>query len=67
MCIVVFNVVDECIITSLFEKTRVSAPTGAVLQIGNGCTSIITQTKPASRVEYRESMLFQLFLVEHVD
>jgi hypothetical protein len=30
-------------------------------------TSIITQTKPASRVEYRESMHFQLFLVEHVD
>jgi hypothetical protein len=25
------------------------------------------QTKPASRVEHRKSMLFQLFLVEHVD
>jgi hypothetical protein len=31
------------------------------------CTSIIIQTKPASSIECRESMLFQLFLMEHVD
>jgi hypothetical protein len=28
---------------------------------------IITKTKPASRIEYRESMLFQLFLEERME